>query len=382
MKIITKYFILGYLLIFIGSSCKESTRPQPADCDVGHLPCEEDIEDCCEVTCPETFHNCGDFLTECCLDTTSHDFNWEIFTLGDYGSTVRDMTIIDKNNIWAVGNFEIGDEEFNAAKWDGEEWEFLGFYSNTLDFQSINYFSENDIWITSFCLPYHWDGNLWTQYHIQNMGLDACVGNDIWGISSSDIYFIGVEGDIVYYNGSNFIKIASGTNINLRDIDGTPDGEYVFIVGRNDSGESIALMIHDNQVSTLYEGDGIFSEPHGYLKGVSVLNDTAYYASHNTLWKYNYLTEESDVIQREDIFETLGATRRIDARQINDISIMTIVGEIVHYNGETWLVDNTIIDYYGLGNIYTKSISFKNNTIVTAGYSGNFRAVVCIGTRQ
>ncbi len=38
------------------------------------------------------------------LDTTSQEFTWETFTFGEHSSSVlRGVSIIDENNIWAVG---------------------------------------------------------------------------------------------------------------------------------------------------------------------------------------------------------------------------------------------------------------------------------------
>ncbi|MFQ6605929.1 MAG: hypothetical protein ACE5D8_10345, partial [Fidelibacterota bacterium] len=45
-------------------------------------------------------------VTAATMDTTSHNFTWEIDTLGNYGSYLNDVAIIDENNIWVVGNIE------------------------------------------------------------------------------------------------------------------------------------------------------------------------------------------------------------------------------------------------------------------------------------
>lgn len=166
------FLLIGILAVF---SCKTSTTPQPADCEPGYHQCENDN-------------------TICCIDTTSHNFTWEIFTLGQYGSTIRDVTIVNEDNIWVVGNFETDDGEYNAAHWDGNEWELMGFYSNTLDLYSIYYFSEDDIWVSSHGYPIHWNGNEWILYHLHNLGINASAGHGIWGTSSSNIYFIGEQG--------------------------------------------------------------------------------------------------------------------------------------------------------------------------------------------
>ncbi|MBZ0181527.1 MAG: hypothetical protein K8F60_03660 [Melioribacteraceae bacterium] len=70
------------------------------------------------------------------MDTTSHNFTWETFEFGGEGgsSYLRDVAIINENDIWAVG--EIHTEEtdqfdsngvwiqpYNAVHWDGNTFE-------------------------------------------------------------------------------------------------------------------------------------------------------------------------------------------------------------------------------------------------------------------
>jgi len=145
-----------------------------------------------EITeCSDNYSPCFDDTTQCCLDTTSHNYTWTIDTLGTNGSYLRDVIIIDENNIWAVGNIVTDTGEYNAARWNGMVWELFGIYSNTANLYSIKYFSEDDIWVTSHCFPIHWDGSNWTLYHLNNMGLDVCAGYANWGSSTSNMYFVG-----------------------------------------------------------------------------------------------------------------------------------------------------------------------------------------------
>ena len=43
------------------------------------------------------------------LDTTSHNFHWEIDTLGDYGSCLYDVFAFTENEVWAVGEIDSPD---------------------------------------------------------------------------------------------------------------------------------------------------------------------------------------------------------------------------------------------------------------------------------
>ena len=330
--------LIGCLILV---SCKSSTTPQPAECDTGFLPCDENITECCEVVCDELFHPCGEFLTECCMDTTSHQFSFVIDTLGEYGSYLNDVWIVDENNIWVVGNVETDSGEYNAARWDGNDWELLGIYSNTLDLYGIWYFSENDIWVTSHCFPYHWDGVFWTRYHLNDMGFPgACAGNAIWASSPDDIYFVGDNGSIVHYDGSGFTRMESRTESELKDIGGTPDGQYIFATGWNQTGHSIALEMENGEWQAMYEGTSYYLEPQvsefGLLTSVDVYADTSYFTTTVGLLKYNFITHEFFLSAEDqspfydynfvDIFVT----------SETDMMLFSRVFSRLHYNGSTW----------------------------------------------
>jgi len=318
------------------------------------------------------------------MDTTSHDFIWEIDTLGNYGSYLKDAWIVDENNIWVVGNIETDSGEYNAARWNGIEWELMGIYSNTLDLYSIWYFSENDIWVTDYCSPIHWDGTTWTLYHLQNMGLDVCSGFGIWGTSSSNMYFVGLNGSIVHYDGSTFTKMESNTNIKLLNIHGTEDGEYVFIVGWDDSGKSIALQLHEGKVKTLYAAEHFVPDSnYGMVQSVAVIDNAAYFGTRAGLWKYKYLTEKSYLFETTpDGFEYL-SIRDSRANSVNDIMFMDLWFTTFHFNGDTWYEDRSVLDIYGEWNIYAHGGDFKDDLVVLVGYcNGGSHAIVGRGHRN
>ena len=114
------------MVITIFPGCKLSTHesgPVPIDCAAGFDICESDSSLCCQVICDNHYHNCGEQLTDCCLDTTSHDFTFQVDTIGDYGSYINDASIVNENTIWVVGRIIDDSNYFNAAFWNGNSWE-------------------------------------------------------------------------------------------------------------------------------------------------------------------------------------------------------------------------------------------------------------------
>jgi len=89
------------------------------------------------------------------MDTTSHDFRWEIYTLGDGtgSSCLYDVAIINETLAYAVGEIYRNDTTFNVAKWNGKERELMRIeslvcgspsYANGLAGQIIFFQNDDD----------------------------------------------------------------------------------------------------------------------------------------------------------------------------------------------------------------------------------------------
>ena len=374
--------VMGLTLTVI-PGCKTATAPQAAECGAGFLPCEDNITECCEVICPELHHHCGDFLTECCLDTTSHNFIWEIDTLGGHNSYLNDVAIIDENNIWAVGNIETDSGEYNAAHWDGESWELLRITAGGVfnPFNSIYAFNSDDIWFGKQSLPIHFDGD---SYYKFTPAADGYPGgfiiNAIWGSSPEDVWFVGYNGSIVHYDGSGFTRMESGHDVRLIDVEGTEGGDYVFVVGYDffSPAYSAVYQIHDGTVETLFYDEIHFptnGSDWGAVSSVSVYEDTVYFVTYRGLWKKYIYSDESTV---DPAFHNYGY-RNMVVQGPNDIFTVGGGGKFAHFNGASWDLND---DFYPDYNLSSWGSSFKGNTAVIAGYfRDGSHGYVAIGRR-
>ena len=54
------------------------------------------------------------------MDTTSHNWTYTLDTLGESGSYLLDVAIINDTLAFAVGEIHIGDSVYNIAKWNGK----------------------------------------------------------------------------------------------------------------------------------------------------------------------------------------------------------------------------------------------------------------------
>ncbi len=277
-------------------------------------------------------------VTATTLDTTSHDFTWQTFEFGGQGgsSSFYDVAIIDENDIWAVGEIYTADDKYNAAHWDGEKWELKkidwdGYVSRLT---CVFAFSSNDVWFGVTNLI-HWDGNRFEKNinPVLNQFYSKTV-NKIWGTSDNDLYIVGNEGLIAHYDGRQWQRIESGTDLRLLDIFGAinpaKNQKTILTVGANlfHGPETVVLQIKNNQSSEI--------------------DNTAFDKSIASVWSSNGIkwfltgydtffspkTLDDSFIKISQIPQNL--KYRIRGSASNNIFITGAQGCIWHYNGKTW----------------------------------------------
>lgn len=329
-------------------------------------------------------------------DTTSHDFSWKIDTLGELSSTLNDISVISESDIWAVGEIHTPDTDkfdslghwippFNAAHWDGQEWKMVrteapgyGFGTNF----SVYTFEPNNIWIGGG-IPQRWDGNSWTFYGSSSGYPGGFRINKIWGTSSSNLYFVGDEGNIFHYNGSTWQKLSNGTNIDLYDVWGSPDGELIWACGYSSNySESILLQYNGSDFRTVWQGN--------FQQGIT---DSTYEGLLSSLWVVD--SDSLIVIGGDGIFyqdiqgnaPPLKSNINLNAfpnsvrgSAPNNIFIVGFDGSVWHYNGSTWKT------YPELRNPkwVFKSVAVLDNKVVAVGldYShGIQREIILTGLK-
>jgi hypothetical protein len=332
------------------------------------------------------------------MDTTSHDFSWQTFRLGDYGTWIRDVAIINDTLIYAVGeiykNFPNGQEDpkpYSLARWDGHSWSIKRLYYKDKDYQgkdvifpleihSILVFGENDIWFGAGNIL-RWNGldslaeisfsPLYSVSNYEGLPLDQ-----IWGTGPDDIYAAGWNGALRHFNGNKWELIESGTNLNFYDIWG----------GMNDSGtkpEVLAVgsivLTHSGRVIEKLDGlnaEQISTEGIPYNNtSVWFIPEKAYYVAADRLYYKHRLTDprwtEISGLTKYDITCIYGSDR-------NDILVTTAYGDILHFNGKSWksYYNQTMLPYGVYG-----AVKLKNNLAVAVGGYTNYEGVIAIGRR-
>jgi hypothetical protein len=344
--------------------------------------------------CPDNYHWDED-KSECVMDTTNHSFTWTIDTLGSFASSIRDIAIVNENNIWAVGQIIVPDPDstytsgrlsYNAAHWDGNEWEMLNIINSTLLY-SITYFNEDDIWVVKHTFPVHWDGEEWTQYHLQNMGLDvAGTGKSCWGTSSDNMYFAGKDGNVVHYDGSTFTKLSTGLSVGFKSISGKENGDFVT-VGYNTSGESASAMVEykGSNFLTLYNPDYLPTAEYGAVHCVDYVGDRYLMGCSYGILDYNSETQVFNLLGN-DILEwsSYHSIRTIQSQAPNDVVAVSNWGGFAYYNGNTWNSHTGIEEQVAVnGSFVAYGMDYKDDMVVIGGVGDTdsiyLEAIIIIG---
>jgi hypothetical protein len=319
------------------------------------------------------------------MDTTSHNFTWQTHTLGDGTGSgcLYDVAIINDTLAYAIGEIYQAGTTYNAAKWDGTQWELKRIQSILCGsgsyivspLRTIFAFSSDDVWYSDGGEMIHWNGSSYINDCSMNSLLAGAI-NKIWGISSNDLYAVGGSGTIVHYNGSGWTKIESGTTLAIYDIYGAKNnktGEIdVYAVATDEfyTYDKAILRINGNIVTSLsydsipYRIHGIWFKPNQkyYVVGSGI------YSKHSILtreaWQWHHLSLTNYYIND------------IDGNDVNDIIACGAYGELLHFNGVSW---NSYISQTFMSGAYTR-VSLKGNLFIVVGYKTPL-AVVTVGKR-
>ncbi len=303
------------------------------------------------------------------LDTTSHDMEWTVYEIpSPYGSgALYDVAIVDDNDIWAVGEIYSDSNQtwlpYNAVHWDGEKWELkrIPFTDETgyvwyTPLHSILLFSENDIW---FEAGIHWNGK---EYISKKIDIDfPSIVKRMWGTSSKDFYICGYNGLIGHFDGEQWHRIESGTDLPLRDLWGVwnifKHRYQILAIG------SEIFSFKPSQVLEIFPDSSIQQSTQGLpnsitgiwgWKGIEwyISGDGVYYRRHSQE-KWDKVDEVSSVF-----------TRSVRGTGPNDVFVAGDFGYLAHWNGNSWYRYTTFP-----GNVDWYQLAVSRDIIVAVGVS-------------
>ncbi len=294
-------------------------------------------------------------LTTTTMDTTSHDFTWQTFEFGGQGgSSFYDVAIIEENDpsggdsqtgIWAVGEIYTADDKYNAAHWDGEKWELKKILFHTFcDHGTLIpyparavFFIDNTLLISSGSeITFIKNGT-----QIKNQCTPVSI-NKIWGTSSTDLYVVGDNGLIAHYDGRNWQRIESETDIKLLDIWGSKDGKTVWACGWEDFKPTVLYKINNLSMVKIYENQTYLFQyrPNaisGGIFGIWTYNSRHVYV---LTWFDLYRCTPDNIPNGKALWQgkdmNIWAHYSVRGTGSNHIVTVGTNASIWHYNGVSW----------------------------------------------
>jgi hypothetical protein len=333
-------------------------------------------------------------------DTTSHNFSWQIDTIGVYPSVLEGVWGTDINNVYAVGliYYSFSPIKYTAIiHWDGVKWSSLDYLEGYLN--SIYGFGKNDIWAVgnwrvgydAYALITHWNGKKWTTWKfMQSDSISGQFGGltSVWGTSSSNLYAVGAAGLILHYDGSSWTQQSSGTDFSLIDIWGF-DKEHIFAAGlSNNLGNGVLQKFDGKTWSTITEGGntndskilyGGFESVWGNSPDKLFLVGALCYEGVPDNWKLSSIPYNSP----GDNLTGLAGMRCVRGDASNDIFICGDMDLIIHWNGSNWHIYNEFFNKAKnslLWNLWIKD----NRVFIVGAYDNGItsgQAVIYRGTR-
>ncbi|MDD5766525.1 MAG: hypothetical protein PHW79_09815 [Candidatus Marinimicrobia bacterium] len=303
-------------------------------------------------------------------DTTSHNFIWEIDTLGTKDiSLIRDIVAISPNDVWAVGSISIYNpfeqdstgwwiNKYNAAHWDGEKWtlkcipfkSYQSFIYAHDEICSVLAFDSNDVWFTNGGSLTRWNG---TKYEYMAAIFQGWPDSDfglirsMWGTADDNIYGVGENGFCFHYTGSGqWEALETNTRISLRKLIGnvnSKSGAIQLWAGGYDDGYGWLLQNKDNEWNMVWnQGDSLYEQPYEkYMYPTTAIWTPDYkniFIGVNKGYKDATLMKHS--LKDFSDYDPLGQLEwgfplAINGNADNDFFVVGYSLSVIHYNGST-----------------------------------------------
>lgn len=307
------------------------------------------------------------------------NFTWKIYNIGTaYDTNIRDILVIDENNIWVVG--EIADEStgevdstghvikpWNVGIWNGEKWDLKTVLYKDVSFgvfQSVWAFDRNDVWFGATSSYTHWNGNDYSFYDIP--GIQG-PETRIWGSAGNYLYIADKLGTISYYDGTSWETRITNTNKTenfITDSWGVTNSNTLFVgFGSYYYQTNKILRINADALHNL-RWDSTKIPYDMWTDNINTL-----WVASRAVWKY-----ESGNWQ-ELIFSHSREALCIKGNSQNNIYVIGNNNLIAHFNGISWrnydIGLNEYTDFYTLS-VTEKAIAFagyaESGFLVVVGY--------------
>ncbi len=324
------------------------------------------------------------------MDTTSHIFTWQETTLGDGSSShLHDVAILNDTLAYAVGEIYLLDSSgqidpiaYSVAIWNGASWQMKRLYyggTNLIsDIRGISAFGATDVWLAAGGV-FHWNG-IGSQADLVFSRLTlpdpAATIERVWGFSNTQLYGVGNAGTVVFYDGSAWHKLESGTTLDVRDVYGNRNPrtgkEEILAVASSTGSFERKILLLSSAVSDVPDS-GLL--PFSKLGGVWLVPGSMYVVVGDGVYSRHDLSSDSPWTHYAGVTQFF--TPSVRGNGLNDIIVTGVFGELLHFNGFSW---HSYRSSLGLTNAVLGSVEIRGNHAIVVGFEGS-RALVIVGKR-
>jgi hypothetical protein len=300
---------------------------------------------------------------------TSHNWRFEMDTLGGGGSGVRGVVAFTKDDAWATGNFYRYPDPSNPnnaviydlAHWDGKRWTYFQM-PDLLYHDGGALFALAPDFMLAYSYGLHlYDGTEWNTIQIPYGAIHEGV-TAMWTDNRTQVHCVGGKGTWVRWNGSvkngSFTTIATPTDIDFKDIYG--DGGRIFACGVSpDYGRSIVLK-YENSVFTVIDS--------AKYPGEKAVNSVWYHSRDDALayaGTYEMIIHNGKK-QISDTSKNIPYCLSVRGTGINNVWFVGHYLYIVHYNGLSFKVFANVLPKTGV----LKNIDVHEEYFFAGGYIG------------
>ncbi|RMD86948.1 MAG: glucosyl transferase, partial [Calditrichaeota bacterium] len=234
-------------------------------------------------------------------------------------------------------------------------------------------FSKNDIWFSDGAELIHYNGAVFKQDCSINLLLTGKI-NKIWGTSDNDLYVVGDNGLIVHYDGRQWQRIESGTDLPIQDIWG--NNEQILVIASNHHYLGRELILIKQKTTKKLDSNGLF---YGF-GGIWFIRDREYLIVGDGIFIKHSLNES--IWFRYPVGQIASYySQSIRGLNFNDIVIVGDFNDISHFNGYNWKEYKNLYNAQG----QLVSVNMIKNLVVAVGneyINGiNDKGIIILGKR-
>ncbi len=322
-------------------------------------------------------------------DTTSHNFVWDVDTIGYRNTTLSDGVIINENDMWVAGEIYPDSASYwngprhGLAHWDGKKWTtevvMARWYPDNDEIkgsaiiEGMALTENGDLFLSTGFVLMKREHESWVEKTFVTRLIDPTWSkgfSKIWGLNSNDLYIYGSNGGLYHYDGSSLHLIPTNTSLDIMDMHGdwnpkTDEYELLALASTDISHlNGIKLLkISNNTISELsVDGTNTYSKGNlWFYQGSNywIVGDGAYFKKSltDTMW--------SHIKDYPSLNWYIGC---INGCGPNDLFLTLHDGHLLHYNGSTWKDFKPDLNLSGT---LIGKIIIKNNWVLILGSENN-----------